>query len=98
MVVDDRRAAQGTLLFRRLLLEDVAREGVPAAHLAGGGDFEALLRAGVGLHLGHDRERTIMARPGPRDRVHPQRLRALRPPPAPPRRRIPPPRAARPRR
>src|SRR5277367_1944448 len=61
MVVDDRRAAEGALLFRRLLLEDVAREGVPAADLAFGGHFEALLRAGVCLHLGH-REPMIMAR------------------------------------
>src|SRR5205085_3133708 len=36
-----------------LLLEDVARESAASAHLARGGDLEALLRPGVGLHLGH---------------------------------------------
>src|SRR4029077_189096 len=96
MVVHDLRAAQRALLLRRLLLEDVAREGVPAAHLAGAGDFEALLRAGMGLHLGHDRERTIMTRPCPRR--HPRRARRAprtrsswppRSPSRPPRRRPP---------
>src|SRR3984893_10653717 len=62
MVGEDRRTAKRALLFRRLLLEDVAREGVPCAHLPLGGDFEALLGARVGLHLRHDREQTIMAR------------------------------------
>src|SRR3954452_10515953 len=45
-----------------LLLEDVAREGVTGLHLAGAGDLEALLRAGVGLHLGHGEGRSIAAR------------------------------------
>jgi hypothetical protein len=43
----------------RLLLEDVAREGVPAADLAGGGQLEALLGAGMGLHLGHGEQRSM---------------------------------------
>src|SRR3954466_16177671 len=42
-----------------LLLENVAREGVARLHLAGAGDLEALLCAGVGLHLGHDRRSSI---------------------------------------
>src|ERR1700677_2213874 len=50
---EDRGLAELALVFGRLLLEDVAREGVASAHLAGAGDFEALLRAGVCLHLGH---------------------------------------------
>ena len=53
VVGHDLRPAEGALALRRLLLEDVAREGVAAAHLAVGSDFEALLRAGMGLHLGH---------------------------------------------
>ena len=34
MVGEDHRPAEGALVFRRLLLEDVAREGVAAADLA----------------------------------------------------------------
>src|SRR5581483_9094072 len=37
----------------RLLLQDVGAERLPAADLAGPGDFEALGRAPVGLHLRH---------------------------------------------
>ena len=51
--LQDRRVAEVALPLRRLLLEDVAREGVPAADLALGGQLEALLRAGMGLHLRH---------------------------------------------
>src|SRR5580700_10345287 len=55
VVGEQRRAAQLALVFGRLLLEDVARERVPAPHLAGAGHLEPLLRAGVSLHLGHER-------------------------------------------
>src|ERR1700684_1423434 len=41
------------LALGRLLLQDVTRKGVPSPDLAGGGDLEALLSAGVGLHLRH---------------------------------------------
>src|SRR5690606_23733914 len=41
------------LAARRLLLEDVVEVDPPPADLAGAGDLEALLRAAVGLHLGH---------------------------------------------
>src|SRR3954470_9563793 len=53
------------LPLRRLLLEDVAREGVPAPDLAPGGQLEALLRARVGLHLRHRGRRRIRGRPRP---------------------------------
>src|SRR5207248_10874796 len=41
------------LSLGRLLLEDVGREGVASAQLALRGHAEALLCAGVRLHLGH---------------------------------------------
>ena len=47
------RARHAALPLRRLLLEDVARVGAPAAELALGGLAEALLGAGMGLHLRH---------------------------------------------
>src|SRR3954470_9977274 len=53
------------LPLRGLLLEDVAREGVPAPDLALGGQLEALLRARVGLHLRHRGRRSIGDRPRP---------------------------------
>src|SRR3954463_15264298 len=46
--------AELALPLRRLLLEDVAREGMTAADLALGGQLEALLGARMGLHLRHD--------------------------------------------
>src|ERR1700694_2916521 len=95
MVGEDRRTAKRALLFRRLLLEDVAREGVPCAHLPLGGDFEALLGARVGLHLRHDREQTIMARWCSRRRSRRGPRRTPRSGGAPPRARGPPPRPAR---
>src|SRR3954453_9387505 len=48
------RLAEAALPLRRLLLEDVAREGMTATDLALGGQLEALLRARMGLHLRHD--------------------------------------------
>src|SRR3954447_26088049 len=42
-----------SLVLRRLLLENVAREGVASLDLALGGQLEALLGARVGLHLRH---------------------------------------------
>src|SRR6476659_8424519 len=48
------RLAEAALPLGRLLLEDVAREGVTAADLALGGQLEALLRARMRLHLRHD--------------------------------------------
>src|SRR3954451_10459928 len=49
------------LHLRRLLLEDVAREGMPTTHLALGGELEALLGARVRLHLRHDEPGRIAA-------------------------------------
>src|SRR3954454_18887820 len=53
-----------------LLLENVAREGVARLHLAGAGDLEALLCAGVRLHLGHDRRSSIATSPRRTDQGH----------------------------
>src|SRR3954451_24353838 len=62
VVAEDRRAAVGALHLRALLLEDVAREGMPSLDLALGGQLEALLRARVGLHLRHgERDRIAQA-------------------------------------
>src|SRR6476661_9771592 len=51
---DLERLAEPALTLRRLLLEDVARERVTGLDLALGGQLEALLRAGMALHLRHD--------------------------------------------
>src|SRR5690349_17841132 len=51
---DVHRLAEAALTLGRLLLEDVAREGVARPDLALGGQLEALLRAGMRLHLRHD--------------------------------------------
>src|SRR6185295_9211184 len=44
---------EGALPLRRLLLQDVRAHGVTARELAAAGPLEALLGAGVGLHLWH---------------------------------------------
>src|ERR1043165_1013605 len=54
MVGDLDGLAEAALPLGRLLLEDVAREGVTATDLALGGQLEALLRARMRLHLRHD--------------------------------------------
>src|SRR5690242_1611641 len=54
MVGDVHRLAEAALALGRLLLEDVAREGMTATDLALGGQLEALLRARMRLHLRHD--------------------------------------------
>src|SRR4029077_18616561 len=46
-------ATEGALPLRRLLLQDVRAHAVAARQLAAAGQLEALLGAGVGLHLGH---------------------------------------------
>src|SRR4051794_41049890 len=46
-------AAHGHLPLGRLLLEDVRLHPMPAHQLAGTGDLEALLGAGMGLLLWH---------------------------------------------
>src|SRR5438477_5678347 len=51
------------LPLRRLLLKDVAREGVTAADLAFCGQLEALLRARMGLHLRHDGRCSMTKKP-----------------------------------
>src|SRR5579872_3357261 len=51
--------AEPALALGGLLLEDVAREGVPAAQLARAGLREALLRAGMGLHLRHGEDASM---------------------------------------
>ena len=53
MVRKDQRPGKLTLALRRLLLKDVAGEGVTRANLAAGGQLKALLRTGMGLHLRH---------------------------------------------
>src|SRR4051812_24452951 len=53
MVGQDEVLPEVPLVLRRLLLEDVAREGVASLDLALGGQLEALLGARVGLHLRH---------------------------------------------
>src|SRR4051794_20839472 len=61
------------LHLRRLLLEDVAREGMPTPPPCLGGELEALLGARMGLHLRHGEVGRIAAcggctarRPDPR--------------------------------
>src|SRR4051794_10588444 len=54
MVGQDEVLPEVPLVLRRLLLEDVAREGVASLDLALGGQLEALLRARMGLHLRHN--------------------------------------------
>src|SRR5579885_2220319 len=54
MVRHDRRLPQMPLTLGRLLLQDVAGEGVPTLDLSLGGQLEALLGARMGLHLRHD--------------------------------------------
>src|SRR3954454_17683579 len=44
---------EGALPLRRLLLQDVRAHGVTARELAAARPLEALLGAGVGLHLWH---------------------------------------------
>ena len=53
MVRKDQRPGKLTLALRRLLLKDVAGEGVTRANLAARGQLKALLRTGMGLHLRH---------------------------------------------
>src|SRR5215213_5155142 len=66
MVRDHGGLAVVPLHLRRLLLKYVARERVTAADLALGGQLEALLGAGMALHLGHRsrevKQRTAFAR------------------------------------
>src|SRR4051795_12770953 len=66
MVGEDQRTAEVALVLRRLLLEDVAREGMASLHLALRRRLEALLRAAVGLHLRHDVRRGRIAAQVPR--------------------------------
>src|SRR4051794_28463832 len=54
MIGQDEVLRELPLLLRRLLLEDVAREGVASLDLALGGQLEALLGARMGLHLRHN--------------------------------------------
>src|SRR3954452_15539279 len=62
MVGQDEVLPEVPLVLRRLLLEDVAREGMPSLDLALGGQLEALLRARMGLHLRHgERDRIAQA-------------------------------------
>src|SRR4051794_32155313 len=80
VLAEDRRPAVGALHLRALLLEDVAREGMPSLDLALGGQLEALLRARVGLHLRHG-ERGRIAGDAPVDARARRRGRAVAPGP-----------------
>src|SRR5579871_102879 len=55
-------AAQTARAGRGLVLEQVVSVGVPAHDLAGAGDLEALGRAAVRLHLGHDLSLAVSVR------------------------------------
>src|SRR3954462_1607837 len=70
VIAEDRGPAVGALHLRALLLEDVAREGMPSLYLALGGQLAALLRARMGLHLRHGERGRIAgdARVDPRAR------------------------------
>src|SRR6185503_20139913 len=74
------RPAQVALPLSALLPEVVAREGMPREELALGGLLEALLGAGVGLHLRHANALLKQKPVSPRRRQPVNRRAETRPP------------------